>query len=186
MKLRSFLGLQLHLLPALPQTLRQLSFTQWEIPKIERYDDIEEVGCRISPHAEAYLPQEMAKLSQRLEQFCPPWQMDTPAFLRSVITLGKSPKGRASLLKRISLRCSLSSSDRSRQDFEALVILAAKAALTLPQLEVFELWGTCLDGLERHAYIFRYFYDDGRANIVWRSLGRLWLRRRRLSPGGAR
>lgn len=149
--------------------MRQLSFTQWEIPKIERGDGLEEVGSEISPHAQAYLPREMAKLSQRLEQFCPPWQMDTAAFLRSIIELRKPPKMLESSLKRIILRCLLSCSDRSRQDFESLVILAAKAALSLPQLEVIELWGTCLDGQESRAYIFRYSCEDGRASIVWRS-----------------
>ena len=149
--------------------MRQLSFTQWEIPKIERGDGLEEVGSEISPHAQAYLPREMAKLSQRLERFCPPWQMDTAAFLQFIIELRESPKMLESSLKRIILRCLLSSSDRSRQDFESLVILAAKAALSLPQLEVIELWGTCLDGQESRAYIFRYSYEDGRASIVWRS-----------------
>ncbi|KAL7796100.1 hypothetical protein V8C37DRAFT_414399 [Trichoderma ceciliae] len=148
-----FSGFQLHLLPSLPKTLRQLSFTQWEIPKIERCDGLDE----------------MAKLSQRLEQFCPPWQMDTAAFLRSIIELGKSPKMLESSLKRIILLCLLSSADRSGQDLERLVILAAKAALSLPQLEVIELWGTCLDGQESRAYIFRYSYEDGLASIVWRS-----------------
>ena len=149
--------------------MRQLSFTQWEIPKLERCDGLEEVGYEISPHAQAYLPREMAKLSQRLEQFCPPWQMDTDAFLQSIIEQGESPDVLESSLKRIILRCLLSSSDRSRQDFESLVILAAKASLSLPQLEVIELWGTCLDGLESHAYIFRYINEDARASIFWSS-----------------
>lgn len=156
-------------MPSLPKTLRQLSFTQWEIPKIGRDDGLEGVGFEVSPHAQAYLPREMAKLSQRLERFCPPWQMDTAAFLRSIIELRGSPKMLESSLKRIILRCSLPSSDRSRRDFKSLVILAAKAALLLPQLEVMELWGTCLDGQESCAYIFRYVYEDGRASIIWRS-----------------
>lgn len=159
----------MHLLPSLPKTLRQLSFTQWEIPKIERGDGLEELGFEVSPHAQAYLPREMAKLSQRLEQFCPPWQMDTATFLQSIIQQRESPKMFKSSLKRIILHCLLSNSDRSRQDFESLVILAVKAALSLPQLEVIELWGTCLDGQECSAYIFRYSYEDGRASIVWRS-----------------
>ncbi|KAL7949969.1 hypothetical protein V8C42DRAFT_361045, partial [Trichoderma barbatum] len=162
-------GFQLHLLSSLPKTLRQLSFTQWEIPKIERCDGLEEVGSEISPHAQAYLPREMAKLSQRLEQLCPPWQMDTAAFLQSIIEMRNSPKMPESSLKRIILRCSLSSSDRSRRDFESLVILAAKAALSLPQLEVIELWGTCLDEQESRAYIFRCSLEGSRARIVWRS-----------------
>lgn len=157
------------LLPSLPKTLRQLSFTQWEFPKDERGDDLEELEHGISPHAQGYLPREMAKLSQRLERFCPPWQMDTAAFLQSIIELGKSPGILESSLKCINLRCILSSSDRSRQEFESMVILAAQAVLSLPQLEVIELWGTCLDGQEGCAYIFRYSYEDGRASIVWRS-----------------
>ncbi|CAM1509434.1 Fc.00g031730.m01.CDS01 [Cosmosporella sp. VM-42] len=160
---------QLHLLPSLPKTLRQLSCTQLEIPKIERGYGLEEVGSEISPHAQAYLPREMAKLARRLERFCPPWQMDTAAFLQFIIELRESPKMLESSLKRIILRCLLSSSDRSRQDFESLVIFAAKAALSLPQQEVIELWGTCLDGQESGAYIFRDSYEDGRASIVWRS-----------------
>jgi hypothetical protein len=112
----------------------------------------------------------MAKLSQILEQFCPPLQMDTAAFLQSIIELRDPHKIPESSLKRIILRCSLSSSDRSRQDFQSLAILAAKAALSLPQLEVIELWGTCLDGQESRAYIFRYSYEDDRASIVWRSV----------------
>ncbi|KAM0253624.1 hypothetical protein ACHAQJ_007199 [Trichoderma viride] len=143
-------GFRLHLLPSLPKALHRLSFTQWETPKSERGNSIEEVGSEISSYAQIYLPWEMAKLSQRLEQFCPPWQMDTTAFLRCVHILRESPKMLESSLKRIILRCLLSNSDRSRQDFESLVILAAKAALSLPQLEVIELW-------------------DGRASIVWRS-----------------
>lgn len=113
----------------------------------------------------------MAKLSQRLEQFCPPWQMDTAAFLQSIIELRESPQvlGRESSLKRLVLRCSLFNSDRSRHDFVSLVILAAKAALSLPQLKVMELWGTCLDEQESRAYIFRYSDEDGRAGIIWRS-----------------
>lgn len=159
----------MRLLPSLPKTLRQLSFTQWEIPEIERSDGLEEVGSEISPHAQVYLPPEMAKLSQRLERFCPPLQMDTAAFLQSIIELSESPKMPESSLKRTILRYLLSSSHRNRQDFESLVILAAKAALSLPQLEVIELWGTCLDGQESSAYIFRYIYEDGRASVVWRS-----------------
>ncbi|KAL6876948.1 hypothetical protein J3F83DRAFT_727606 [Trichoderma novae-zelandiae] len=162
-------GFQLRLLSSLPKTLRQLSLTQWEIPKIERGYGFEEVGPEISLHAQDHMPREMAKLSQGLEQFCPPWQMDTTAFLQSIIELGDSPQMSESSLKRIILRCSLSSSDRSRHDFGSLVILAAKAALSLPQLQVIELWGTCLDGQESCAYIFRYGYDDGRASILWRS-----------------
>ncbi|UKZ75970.1 hypothetical protein TrVFT333_003666 [Trichoderma virens FT-333] len=160
---------QSHLLPSLPKTLRQLSFTQWEIPKFERWEGLEEVRFEISPHAEAYLPREMATLSQRLEQFCPPWQMDTAAFFRSIIELRESPTMLESSLKRVILRCALSSSDRSRRDFESLVILAAKAVLSLPRLEVMELWGTCLDEQDSRAYIFRYSYKDSRASIVWRS-----------------
>jgi hypothetical protein len=74
-----------------------------------------------------------------------------------------------SSLQRIILRCLLPSSDRSRQDFEFLVILAAKAALSLLQLQVMELWGTCLDRQEGQAYMFRYSCKDGRASILWRS-----------------
>lgn len=166
-----FSGFQLHLLHSLPKTLRQLSFTQWEIPKAEHGDGLEEVWSEISPHAKAYLPREMAKLSQRLEQFCPPWQMDTATFLQCVIELRESPKIPESSLKRIILRCLLSSSDRSRQDFVSQVILAARAALSLPQLEVIEVWGTYVGEDESRAYIFRYSYEDGRASIVWRSSG---------------
>ena len=72
-------------------------------------------------------------------------------------------------LKRVILRSLFSSSDRARQDFESLVLLAAKAALSLPRLEVLELWGSCLDGEGSLAYIFRYVYEGGRAIIVWRS-----------------
>jgi hypothetical protein len=118
-----------------------------------------------------YLPQEMAKLSQRLEQFCPPWQMDTASFLRSIIEMDKLPTRFESTMKRLSLRCELSVSDRSRRDFEYLTTLAAKAALSLPQLEICELWGTCLSGDESCAYIFRYSYEGGRPRIVWRSCG---------------
>lgn len=159
----------MQLLPSLPKTLRQLSFTQWAIPEIEHGDGLEEVGSKISLHTQAYLPLEMAKLSSKLEQLCPPWQMDTAAFLRSIIKLREPSKMLESSLKRIILRCLLSNSDRSRRDFGSLVILAAKAALSLPQLEVIELWGTCLDRQESHAYIFRYIHENGRANIVWRS-----------------
>lgn len=160
---------QLHLLPSLPKTLRQFSFTQWEIPKIERGDGLEELGTEISPHAQANLHREMAKLSQRLEQFCPPWQMETAAFLQTIIEARESPQMLESSLKRVVLRCSLPRSDRSRQDFESLVILAAKAALSLPQLKVMELWGICLDGQESRAYLFRYSDEDGRASIAWRT-----------------
>ncbi|KPM38835.1 hypothetical protein AK830_g7741 [Neonectria ditissima] len=161
-------GFKLHLLPTLPKTLRQLSFTQWEIPKYERFDGLEQMRFEVSPHAQAYLPLEMAKLSLRLERFCPPWQMNTAAFLKFITELRESPEMPESSLKRIILRCSLSSSGRSSRDFGSLVILAAKAALSFPQLEVIELWGVCLDGGESRAYIFRYSHEDGRASIVWR------------------
>lgn len=95
--------------------------------------------------------------------------MDAAAFLRVIIDLSESPNMLESSLKRIILRCSLSSPDRSRQDFGPLVILAAKAALSLPQLEVIELWGTCLDREESRAYIFRYSHEGCQASIVWRS-----------------
>ncbi len=160
----------MHLLPSLPQTLRQLSFTQWEVPNIERGYDLEEAGSEISSQAQAYLPREMAKLSQRLEQFCPPWQMDAAAFLQSIIELRESAMMLESSLKRIILRCSLPRSDRASHDFESLVIFAAKAALSLPQLEVIELWGVCLDGEDSCAYIFRYSHEDGRGSLVWRSV----------------
>lgn len=175
-----FSGFQSHLLPSLPETLRQLSFTQWEIPKVERGYGLEGVGSEISPHAQAYLPREMAQLSQKLEQFCPPWQMDTAAFLRSVIELREAPTMLEGSLKRIILHCSLSSADGARQDFESLVILAAKAALSLPQLEVIELWGTCVDGLDSRAYIFQYIFEDGRASIVWRSSGETMMAQARI------
>ncbi|KAK2612301.1 hypothetical protein QQS21_001727 [Conoideocrella luteorostrata] len=74
-----------------------------------------------------------------------------------------------SSLKPMILRCFLSSSDRIRQEFGSLVILAANAALSLRQLEVIEIWSTCLDGQDSHAYIFRFSYENGRAGIVWRS-----------------
>ncbi|KAL7905134.1 hypothetical protein GGI35DRAFT_461882 [Trichoderma velutinum] len=164
-------GFQLHLPSSLPKTLRQFSFTQWEVPriKIDSANGLEEVAPGISLRAQAYLPQEMAKLSQSLEQFCPPWQMNTAAFLQSLIELNKPLEIPESSLKRITLRCSLPSSSRSRRDFESLVILAARAALSLPLLKVIELWGTCLDKEESRAYIFRYTYENCRANIVWRS-----------------
>ncbi|KAL7918501.1 hypothetical protein ACQKWADRAFT_323717 [Trichoderma austrokoningii] len=166
---------QLQLLPSLPTTLRQLSLSQWEIPKNELLDYIyDESGCQISLHAEEYLPREMAKLSKRLEYFCPPWQMDTAAFLQFMIKPGKpcNMDERKSSLKRVVLRCPLPNLEHSGRDFVQLVILAAKAALySLPQLEVMELWGTCVDGEEGSAYIFRYMYEIGRASIVWRSLG---------------
>lgn len=159
------------MLASLPKTLRQLSFTQWEIPKAERNDGLvdEELDSEFPAHAQTCLPGEMARLSQRLERFCPPWQMDTAAFLLSIIELGETSKMPESSLKHIVLRCLLPNLDESGQDFRSLVILAAKAALFLPQLEVIELWGTCIDEEESHAYIFRYIYEDGRGRIVWRS-----------------
>ncbi|KAF5122210.1 hypothetical protein E5D57_012683 [Metarhizium anisopliae] len=162
-------GFQLHLLPSLPKTLRRLSFTRWKIPKTERYYDVEQVGSRIPPHDQDFLPREMARLSQRLEQLCPPWQMDTAAFLRSLVQLRESPGMLESSLKHVILRCLLPSSQESRENFESLALLAANAALSLPQLQVMELWGTCLDGAESRAYIFRYARQDRRASIVWRS-----------------
>ncbi|KAK0756609.1 hypothetical protein N5P37_010763 [Trichoderma harzianum] len=168
-------GFQLQLLPSLPTTLRQLSLTQWGIPKTELLDYVyDKSGFQISPHAEEYLPQEMARLSKRLEYFCPPWQMDTAAFLQFMIKPGKPSNmaERKSSLKRVVLRCPLPNLEHSGRDFVRLVILAAKAALhSLPQLEVMELWGTCVDGEESSAYIFRYMYEMSRARIVWRSLG---------------
>ncbi|PTB65860.1 hypothetical protein BBK36DRAFT_1202954 [Trichoderma citrinoviride] len=162
-------GVQSRLLPSLPRTLRQLSFTQWKIPIIERGFGLEQVGSEIPPHARAQLPREMAKLSQRLEQFCPPWQMDTAAFFHSIIELGDSSAMLQSSLKRIILRCPLSNTGTSGQDFGSMVLFAAKAALSLPHLEVIELWGICLDEHGSHAYIFQYAYEDSRASIVWRS-----------------
>lgn len=164
-----FPGFQLHLLPSLPKTLHQFSFTQWEIPKVERADPVKKVGTEISEQAQAYLPLEMAKLAHRLERFCPPLQMDTAAFLRSLAELGESPTMSESSLTRMILRCSLPNSSRCRQDFAGLVISAAKAALWLPQLEVFELWGTSMEGKEGRAFLFRYICKDGRASILWRS-----------------
>ncbi|KFG86672.1 hypothetical protein MANI_113838 [Metarhizium anisopliae] len=162
-------GFQQHLLPSLPKTLRRLSFTWWKIPKTERYYDVEQVGSRIPPHDQDYLPREMARLSQRLEQLCPPWQMDTAAFLRSLVQLRESPGMPESSLKHVILRCLLPSSQESREKFESLALLAANAALSLPQLQVMELWGTCIEGAESRAYIFRYARQDRRASIVWRS-----------------
>lgn len=111
----------------------------------------------------------MARLSQRLEQLCPPWQMDTAAFLRSLVQLRESPGMLESSLKHVILRCLLPSSQESRENFESLALLAANAALSLPQLQVMELWGTCLNGAESRAYIFQYARQDLRASIVWRS-----------------
>ncbi|KAL5083221.1 hypothetical protein Trisim1_001885 [Trichoderma cf. simile WF8] len=162
---------QSRVLPSLPRTLHQFSFTQWEIPKDEiqkTYGLEEEEASKISSYAKA-LPWEMAKLSHNLEQFCPPWQMDTAAFLRSLIELSGCFEMPESSLKRIVLRCSLKNPFKARRDFESLVMLAAKAALSLPRLTVMELWGTCLDKDESRAYIFRYTYEDSRASIVWRS-----------------
>lgn len=153
----------------MPKTLRQLSFTQWEIPRNELKYLEKGLGTEISPYAQGYLPQEMAKLSQRLEDFCPPWQMDPASFLRSIIALSDSPTMIESSLKRLSLRCSLSIPERSRREFESLIILAATAALSLPQLEIIELWGVCRAKEESRAYVFRYCYEDGRPRIVWRS-----------------
>lgn len=95
--------------------------------------------------------------------------MDTASFLRSIIELSDSSTMVESSLKRLSLRCSLSTPERSRREFESLIILAAKAALSLPQLEIIELWGICRAKEESCAYIFRYCYEDGRPRIVWRS-----------------
>ncbi|KAH0489356.1 hypothetical protein TgHK011_009788 [Trichoderma gracile] len=162
-------GFQSRLLPSLPKTLRQFSFTQWDVPAKERSSTLGNGGPGLSRYAHANLARGMAKISQRLEQFCPPWQIDAGAFLRFVIELGESPRAAESSLKRIVLRCSLSSPERSRLEFGSLVLLAAKAALSLPQLEVFELWGTCLDEHDSCAYIFRYYHKDRRASIVWRS-----------------
>ncbi|CAH0044671.1 unnamed protein product [Clonostachys solani] len=164
------LGFQTHLLPSLPKTLRQFSFVQWKIPPRERRDVLRTVGTIVSPYSLGYLPREMAKLSQRLEQFCPPWQMDTAAFLKSMIELEASPRRVDSSLKRLILRFVPTKSETSRQDFESVVILAAEAALSLPQLEVIELWGTRLDKeKDCDAYIFRYVNRPGGASIVWRS-----------------
>ncbi|UKZ68382.1 uncharacterized protein TrAtP1_009421 [Trichoderma atroviride] len=173
-------GVRQHLLPSLPKTLRQLSFTQWEIPANERRYGDRNLGTEISPHALAYLPQEMAKLSQRLEALCPPWQMDTASFLRSIVELNVSPMMVESSLKRLSLRCALSTPERSRQEFETLIILAAKAALSLPQLKIIELWGICRAKEESCAYVFRYCYEDGRPRIVWRSSGAAMGARKRI------
>ncbi|KAL7807543.1 hypothetical protein V8C44DRAFT_187120 [Trichoderma aethiopicum] len=162
-------GFQSCLLPSLPKTLRQFSFTQWDIPAKERGFTLGSEAPGMSLHIQDRLPRLMAKLSQRLEQFCPPWQMDTAAFLQSIIENGESPKTPQSSLKRLILRCALSSPEKSRLQFESLVLSAAEAALSLPQLEVIELWGTCLDEQNSCAYIFRYSYEDRRANIVWRS-----------------
>ncbi|KAK1238014.1 hypothetical protein MKX08_002593 [Trichoderma sp. CBMAI-0020] len=168
-----------HLLPSLPKTLRRLSFTQWEIPKNELRYVSKDFGTDISPTALVYLPQEMAKLSQRLDELCPPWQMDTASFLQAIAELNHSPIMVQSCLKRLSLRCALSTPERSRREFETLVILAAKAALSLPQLKVIELWGICRAREESCAYIFRYCYEDGRPRIVWRSsVGAMGVRKR--------
>lgn len=162
-------GFQSCLLPSLPKTLRRFSFTQWDIPEKERGFTLGSEAPGMSLHRKAHLPRVMAKLSQRLEQFCPPWQMDTAAFLQSITESGELLKTPESSLKRLILRCALSSRETSRLEFGSLVLLAAEAALSLPQLEVIELWGTCLDKQDSCAYIFQYSYDDRRANIVWRS-----------------
>lgn len=129
---------------------------------------LEEVGFEVPLHAQAHLPQEMAKVSQRLEQLCPPWQMDAAAFLQSIIKLGEATKMPESSLRRMILRCSLPNPGSSRLRFGSLVLLAAKAALSLPQIE---LWGTCIaDTQQSRAYIFRYSCEDDRASIVLRSL----------------
>lgn len=167
-------------MPSLPKTLRQLSFTQWELPRFERLYAHEGGGSEFSPRAQEYLPLEMAKLSQALEQLCPPWQMDTAAFLQSVIELGDSPDMPCSRLKRITLHCSLPVPDSSRHYFASLVILAARAALSLPQMEVMELWGACVDRVQSSAYIFRYCYEGGRPTIVWRSSGEAMVARPRI------
>ncbi|KAL6796996.1 hypothetical protein J3E68DRAFT_402430 [Trichoderma sp. SZMC 28012] len=177
-------GFQLQLLPSLPTTLCQLSLTHWEIPKNELLDYVyDNSGSQISLHAEEYVPHEMAKLSKRLEYFCPPWQMDTSAFLQFMIKPGKPSNmaERKSSLKRVVLRCPLPNLEHSGRDFVRLVILAAKVALhSLPQLEVMELWGTCVEGEESSAYIFRYMYELSRASIVWRSLGNTMLAQTRI------
>lgn len=164
-----FPGFRTRLLPSLPRTLRQFSFTQWKIPRHERGIEPEEVESEVSTYAQVHQPQEMAKLAHRLEQLCPPFQIDAATFLHSIINLGDSHDILEASLKRLVLHCLLPSSERSRQDFESLAILAAKAALSLPQLEAFELWGTCLDDQEAHAYILFYSYEGGRASLVWRS-----------------
>ncbi|CAG9983390.1 unnamed protein product, partial [Clonostachys byssicola] len=164
------LAFQTHLLPSLPKTLRQFSFVQWKIPSGERGDVRSGLGTIVTPYSLAYLPREMAKLSQRLERFCPPWQTDTAAFIQSVIKLEKSPATARSSLKRIILRFVPTSPEASRREFESVVILAAKAALLLPQLEIFELWATCLEKGGCDAYIFQYIHSPGRVSIVWRSL----------------
>ncbi|CAH0022579.1 unnamed protein product [Clonostachys rhizophaga] len=163
------LGFQTHLLTSLPKTLRQFSFVQWKIPSGERRDVRRGVGTVVTPYSLAYLPREMAKLSQRLERFCPPWQTDTAAFLQSMIDLEKSPATAGSSLKRIILRFVPTRPEASRRDFESVVVLAAKAALLLPQLEVIELWATRLEERSCDAYIFRYIHSLSRAKIVWRS-----------------
>ncbi|KAI9163413.1 F-box domain-containing protein [Paramyrothecium foliicola] len=175
---------QLHLLPSLPKTLRQLSLTQWERPSSEPVFDLEVVPDgvydEIPPLKEVPkglsvgLTRDMAQLSLRLEQFCPPWQTGTAAFLRSISELRESPQALGSSLKRMVLRCVLPKFGSKRQDFESLVELAAKAALSLPQLEIMELWGTHLDDLDdldSRAYIFLYTLEDRQASIVWRSCG---------------
>ncbi|TFB02950.1 hypothetical protein CCMA1212_005177 [Trichoderma ghanense] len=127
-----------------------------EIPKLERDYGLEEVGSEAPLHAQAHLPREMAKVSQRLEQLCPPWQMDAAAFLQSIIKLGEATKMPESSLRRMILHCSLPNPGSSRPRFRSLVLLAAKAALSLPQLEIIELLGDLC--------------EDGRASIVLRSL----------------
>ena len=95
--------------------------------------------------------------------------MDTATFLQSIIEQRESFEVVETPPNRIGLRCLLSSSESSQTDFESFVLLAAQAALWLPQLEVIELWGACIDSAESRAYIFRYFNEDGRAKVVWRS-----------------
>ncbi|RMJ19183.1 hypothetical protein CDV36_001060 [Fusarium kuroshium] len=144
------------LIPALPQTVKMLSFSQWsrwKPPWI--YKPLDEIDLRKS------LSRALAPLVLQLTEFSPPDLINIPEFLDQLAQMSdRSGEAKLELL-------SIKGGRFGHSCVTRILVLAAAAAKALPRLRILEVWHES----RGYEYLFRYTQSNDQATITWMNGG---------------
>ncbi|KPM34798.1 hypothetical protein AK830_g11773 [Neonectria ditissima] len=150
-----FDDLQKYLVPAFPQSLKRFYFNQWAKWGRGCHSIIQGGDIRTS------ITKAMVASCSHLTEICPPWQVITHQFLNELCIA----KTRPAEEPKLELLCLESKVLVPSRNFTPMLLLASKAAWSMPRLRVLELWNA---GSE-FGFIFRCNLDPNRVTITWRS-----------------
>ncbi|KAM6528792.1 hypothetical protein FALCPG4_009747 [Fusarium falciforme] len=152
-----YTDLRAFLIPALPQTVKRLSFSQWSRWNPPwMHHTFDQIDLRKS------LSRALAPLVLQLTEFCPPDLMNLTEFLDQLGQMsGRSGEAKLELL-------SVKGGRLAQSCVAKMLTLTAAAAKALPRLRILEVW----HDTRGYEYLFRYTQSNDQATITWMNGGK--------------